>query len=72
MELIVVTLFLIVIVVALLKGVNITINYKYPEATVIEDSLYNADGETDEKPDEYLDSFLRELHGLMQEDTLDG
>lgn len=72
MELIVVTLFLIVIVVALLKGVNITINYKYPAATVIEDSLYDDKGEAKDDPDDYLDSFLRELHGLMQEDTLDG
>lgn len=72
MELIVVTLFLIVIVVALLKGVNITINYKQPEVKVIEDTLYDEKGEANEEDYDYLEGLLKEVHAVMQEDTLDG
>lgn len=72
MELIVVTLFLIVIVVALLKGVNITINYKRPEVKVIEDTLYDEKGEANEEDYDYLEGLLKEVHTIMQEDTLDG
>ena len=72
MELIVVTLFLIVIVIALLKGINVTFNYNYPEAVTIKDTLYDEKGDTKEQDYDYLEGLLKEVHGIMQEDTLDG
>lgn len=68
MELIVVTLLCIVIVVALLKGVNITIKYEAAPVPEVKDTLYDKDGEAKEEIEDYLDGFLREIHDLMEDD----
>ena len=68
MELIVVTLLCIVIVVALLKGVNITIKYEAASVPEVKDTLYDKDGEAKEEIEDYLDGFLREIHDLMEDD----
>lgn len=74
MEFIILIALVIVIVVALLKGVNINLNFNYPEvaAPTIADDLYDDEGEAKDDPDDYLEEVLKELHGLMQEDDLDG
>lgn len=69
MELIVVVLLCIVIVVALLKGVNITIKYEAAPVLEVKDTLYDKDGEAKEEIEDYLDGFLREIHDLMEDDT---
>lgn len=69
MELIVVTLLCIVIVVALLKGVNITIKYPAPPMPEMKDTLYDQEGEAKEELIDYLDGFLKEIHDLMEDDV---
>lgn len=62
----------IVLIVALLRGVNITIKHEYPEPVSIPDTLYDKEGEAKEEVEDYLQEIVKEIHDIFQEDTIEG
>ena len=62
----------IVLIIALIRGVNITIKHEYPEPVSISDPLYNKDGEAKEEVEDYLQEIVKEIHDIFQEDTIEG
>lgn len=70
MELIVVGLLSIVIIVALLRGINITIKHDYTNVNTVNEDLYDTN-EVDDSED-YFKEILTEIHDLMEGDDVQG